>query len=268
MSAATVFVSQTRYQLLANIRAGSSIAVGVIMPVVFFLGASALFGSAAMGGDSPVEVRGAGDVPDLRTFYVGGFMAYTSLYTAFVALLPELVDMRERGLLKRLRGTPLPLSAFIAARFAIALAITTVGVAAIAGCGWGVFGVATSVEALVGLVVYTLAGTITFVCLGFAATTITRSVSGAQGLSNGVGIILAMISGVFFAPNFLPEAARSVARFFPVEPLANGYQSLYVADASGVGLDASNLAVVGAWTFVAVGAVALAGFRWKPRQHR
>lgn len=268
MSAATVFVSQTRYQLLANIRAGSSIAVGVIMPVVFFLGASALFGSAALGGDSPVDIRGAGEVPDLRTFYVGGFMAYASLYTAFVALLPELVDMRERGLLKRLRGTPLPLSAFIAARFAIAVAITTVGVAAIAVCGWAVFGVATRVETLVALVVYTLAGTITFVCMGFAAATITRSVSGAQGLSNGVGIIFAMISGVFFAPNFLPEAARSVARFLPLEPLANGYQSLYVTDASGVGLDASNLAVLGAWAFVAVGAVALAGFRWKPRQHR
>lgn len=268
MSTATVFVSQARYQLLANIRAGSAIAVGVIMPVVFYLGSSALFGSAAMGGDSPVEVRGAGEAPDLRTFYVGGFMAYAALYAAFVALLPDLVDVRERGLLKRLRGTPLPLSAFVAARFAIVLAITTISVVVIALCGWVVFGVATRVESLVALVVYTLAGTVTFVCLGFAATTITRSVSGAQGLSNGIGVILAMISGVFFAPTFLPDAARSVARFLPLEPLANGYQSLYVNDASGVGLDAGNLGVLGAWTLVAIGVVALAGFGWKPKQQR
>lgn len=268
MSTATVFVSQARYQLLANVRAGSAIALGIVMPVVFYLGASALFGSAAIGGDSPVEVRGAGEAPNLRTFYVGGFMAYAALYAAFVALLPELVDIRERGLLKRLRGTPLPLSAFVAARFAIALSITAIGVAAIAVCGWAVFGVATRAEALVALVVYTLAGTVTFVCLGFAATTITRSVSGAQGLSNGIGVILAMISGVFFAPSFLPDAVPSVARFLPLEPLANGYQSLYVSDASGVGLDAGNLGVLGVWVLAAIGVVAVAGFRWKPRQRR
>lgn len=196
-----------------------------------------------MGGDSTVEVRGAGEAPDGRTFYVGGFMAYAAFYTAFVALLSELVDIRERGQLKRLRGTPLPLSAFIAARFAIALAITTIGVGTIALCGWVVFGVTTRSEALVALVVYTLAGTVTFVCIGFAATTITRSVSGAQGLSNGIGIILAMISGVFFETGFLPDAARSVARFLPSESL-------------------------GAWALVAIAVVALSGFQWKSRRQR
>jgi len=129
MSAVGVVASQTRYNLLATVRAGSAIALGIVMPVVFYLGASALFGSDAMGGDSPVEVRGAGESPDLRTFYVGGFMAYAVIYAAFVALLPDVVDVRERGLLKRLRGTPLPLSAFVAARFAIAVLITAVGVA-------------------------------------------------------------------------------------------------------------------------------------------
>lgn len=268
MSAATIFVSQARHQLLVSIRGGSAIAFGVIMPVLFYLGSSALFGSAAMGGDSPVEVRGAGEAPDLRTFYVGGFMAYVVIYAAFVVLLPDLVDIRERGLLKRLRGTPLPLRAFVAARFAIAWAITTIGVVAIAVCGWAVFGVTTRVEVLVAIVVYTLAGTITFVGLGFAATTITRSVSGAQGLSNGIGLVLAMISGVFFAPGFLPDAARGVARFLPLEPLANGYQSLYVSDASGLGLRAVNLALLGAWALVAITVVVGRGFRWKSGRQR
>jgi ABC-2 type transport system permease protein len=268
MSVTTVFVSQTRYNLLASARAGTSIAVGIVMPVVFYLGASALFGSEAMGGDSPVEVRGAGQTPDLQTFYVGGFMAYAVIYTAFVGFLPELVDIRERGLLKRLRGTPLPLSAFVAARFAIALMIATVGVVAIAVLGRVVFGVATGTEALVGLVVYTLAGTITFVCLGFAATAITRNQSGAQGLSNAVGILLAMISGVFFEPGILPDVVRTAAWVLPLEPLANGYQSLYVTDAAGLGLDARNLGLLGAWALAGIIVVALVGFRWKPRQQR
>ncbi len=268
MSTATIFVSQTRYNLLATVRAGSAIALGIIMPVVFYLGASALFGSDAMGGDTAVEVRGAGEAPDLRTFYVGGFMAYAVIYTAFVALLPEVVDIRERGLLKRLRGTPLPLPAFVAARFAIALLITTIGVVVIAVLGSVAFGVSTPASAITGLVVYTLAGTTTFACLAFGATSITRTQSGAQGLSNGVGIILAMISGVFFAPSILPEAVRSIAQFLPLEPLANGYQWQYVTDASGVGLDARNLAILAGWALAAVALVALRGFRWQPQQQR
>lgn len=268
MSVTAVFVSQTRYNLVATVRAGAAIAVGIVMPVVFYLGGSALFGSDAIGGDAPVDVRGAGQTPDLRTFFVGGFMAYAVIYAAFVGFLPELVDIRERGLLKRLRGTPLPLSAFVAARFAIALLITTIGVIAIAVLGWAVFGIDTRPEAVVGLVTYTLAGTVTFVCLGFAATTITRSQSGAQGLSNAIGIMLAMISGVFFEPGFLPHVVRTVAQVFPLEPLANGYQSLYVTDASGLGLDARNLGLLGAWTLAAIAVVALRGFQWKPRQQR
>ncbi|MFN3257037.1 MAG: ABC transporter permease [Ilumatobacter sp.] len=268
MSAATIFVSQTRYHLLATARAGSAIALGIVMPVVFFLGASALFGSDAIGGDTPVDVRGAGESPDLRTFYVGGFMAYAVIYTAFVALLPDVVDIRERGMLKRLRGTPLPLPAFVAARFAIAVLITTIGVVLIAVLGSVAFGVSTPVSAIAGIVVYTLAGTITFACLAFAATSITRTQSGAQGISNGVGIILAMISGVFFAPDILPESVRSAAQYLPLEPLANGYQSQYVTDASGIDLDIGNLAILGAWTVAAVAFVALRGFRWHPQQQR
>jgi len=267
-SAVTVVVSQTRYNLLATVRAGSAIALGIVMPVVFYLGASALFGSDAMGGDSPVAVRGAGEAPDLRTFYVGGFMAYAVIYSAFVALLPDVVDIRERGLLKRLRGTPLPLATFVAARFAIAALITTIGVAVIAALGWAVFDVPARAGALAGLAVYTLAGTVTFACLAFAATTITRTQSGAQGFSNGVGILLAMISGVFFAPGILPDRVRSIAQVLPLEPLANGFQSHYVTGASGVGLDAGNLGILAAWTIAAIAVVALSGFRWQPRQQR
>ena len=268
MSATAILISQARYNLVATVRSGAAIALGIIMPVVFFVGAAALFGAEALGGDSPVVVRGAGETADLRTFYVGGFMAYSVLYAAFVASLPELVDIRERGLLKRLRGTPLPLGAFVAARLAIALVVTMIGVTAIGVTGRVAFGVTTSPGALLGIVIQTIVGTAMFTCLAFAIASFARSNSAAQGMSNGVGIALAMISGVFFAPSVLPDAVGDVARYLPLEPLANGYQSLYVSDASGFGLDLGNLVVLVAWSLVAITLVAVRGFRWKPFQQR
>jgi len=268
MSGVSVLVSQTRYNLVATVRSGAAIALGIIMPVVFFVGASALFGAEALGGDAPVAVRGAGETPDLRTFYVGGFMAYAVLYGAFVASLPELVDLRERGLLKRLRGTPLPLRMFVVARFAIALAVTTIGVIAIGVTGRVAFGVTTPPGALVEIAVLTVVGTAMFVCLSFALTSFVRSNSAAQGVANGLGVVLAMISGVFFAPSVLPDAVGDVARYLPLEPLANSYQSLYATDAAGLGLDVVSIAVLLSWTLAAIAIVAVRGFRWKPLQQR
>ena len=41
MSGATILVSQTRHNLVATARSGAVIALGVLMPLVFFVGAAA-----------------------------------------------------------------------------------------------------------------------------------------------------------------------------------------------------------------------------------
>lgn len=267
MSTMTMVASQTRYNLTATLRAGVSIGLGVVMPVLFFLGASFLFGSEALGGDNPVEVS-AGEVPNLRTFYLGGFMAYAIIYTAFVALLPDMVDFRERGFLKRLRGTPLPLWVFITARTLIVLLVSLVGIGLLALLAVTVFDIPTRPAAWGAIAVYGVVGCLTFVSLAFAATQFVRNQSGAQGLSNAVGIILAMISGVFFNPALLPEAVQTVAQFLPLQPLAAGFQSLYVTGASGFAIDLRDLGILAAWALVGVIVIALRGFRWQPVQKR
>ncbi|MGB9373771.1 MAG: ABC transporter permease [Jiangellales bacterium] len=268
MNAGSALLSQSRYNLLASLRTGSSVAVGIVLPVALYLGMSLLFGSESLGGDNPVPVRGAGDAPDLRTFLVGGFMAYAALYSGFVALTPELVEIRERGLLKRLRGTPMPLSIFVAARLTIALLITALAVAAIGLLGWAVFGITPQASVIVPLVVYTVVGTVTFTFLGFALATLVRSSATAQGVTNAVALVLAMISGVFFSTEALPEAVTTAAQVLPLEPLANALQALYVPGAEDVGLDPRNLGVLAAWALVAVAVVALRGFHWQPRLAR
>jgi len=268
MSTATMVASQTRYNLIASLRSGASIALGIAMPILFFVGASALFGTEALGGDNPVEVRGAGEVADLRTFYVGGFIAYAIIYTAFVTLLPELVEARESGFLKRLLGTPLRLGTYVAAKALIVVAMCLVSVTLILLIARFAFGVETRAAALVGIAVYLILGCVMFVSLAFGATSIVRNVSGAQGLSNGVGIGLALVSGVFFAPTLLPEAIFDVASWLPLQPLANGFQALYVTGATGVNIELREVGVLLGWTALGVVVIAVRGFRWQPRQHR
>lgn len=267
MSTASILLSQTRYQVIAAARSGLSLGLGVLLPVLLFLGMSALFSLEGFQGDAPVAVRGAAEVPSMQAYFTGGFMAYAVLYSGFAILLPELVTIREQGVLKRLRGTPLPLGAFVGAKVLTTLLMSAVAVALIAVLAWLFFGVGLRPAALVGLVVSTLLGTVTFVCLSFAGSAITRTTNGAGGLANGVAITLAMLSGVFFPLAMLPDQLSAVVQALPLEPLANAYQSLHVTDASGTGLGVRNLAVLSAWAVFGL-VVARVSFSWDPRQRR
>lgn len=77
-----------------------------------------------------------------------------------------------------------------------------------------------------------------------------------------------MISGVFFTPALLPEPVQTVAQFLPLQPLANGFQSLYVTGATGLTIDIRDIGILAAWAMVGVMVTALRGFRWQPVQQR
>ncbi len=267
MRGLAILTSQARYQVTASVRGGVTLVFGIVLPVLFYTGFTLLFARDAMGGSSPVGLRGAGDI-SLKSFYAGGLMAYGIVYGAFAGLVPELVGLRETGTLKRLRGTPIPLWTFIAARFLVALAIAVIGTVAIALVARFGFGQEFRDGALGGLAIYTVIGTLTWTCLSFAATTITRSQNGAQALSNAAALVLAMTSGVLFAASLLPDWLNGIVQWLPLEPLANGLQSLYSTEVTGLGAnDARNLAILAGWAvFGAV--VALLCFRWDPKQRR
>ena len=267
MSSPAILASQARYQVKASLRAGATLALGIVLPVFFYTGFTLLFTGDAMGGGYPVDLRDVGDI-SLKSFYAGGMMAWGVIYGAFAGLVPELVGLRESGTLKRFRGTPMPLWTFIASRFLVALIVALLGTAALVLIAWFGFGQELRDGAIVGLVIYTAAGTFTWTCLSFAATTITRSQNGAQALSNAVALTLAMISGVLFATGFLPDWLVKIVQWLPLEPLANGFQSLYSADVTGLGSnDVGNLAILAGWAVIGA-VVALLFFRWDPKQRR
>ncbi len=267
MSTPSILASQTRYQVKASARSGLTLGLGVLLPVLLFLGMSALFSLEDFGGDLPVTIRGETEVPTMQTYFTAGFMAYAVLYSGFAVLMPELVTMREQGILKRLRGTPLPLGAFVGAKVLTTLLMSSVAVALIMLLARLIFDIILRPEAFVGLVVFTLLGTVTFVCLSFAGSTITRSANGAAGLANGVAITLAMLSGVFFPVNMLPDQISAIVQILPLAPLAHAYQSLYATSASGIGLDVRDFATLTGWALFGF-AIARVWFRWDPRQRR
>ena len=69
----------------------------------------------ALNSGDTIDTRGGISVDD---FFVPGLLAYGLVMTAFSNIATELADPRDNGVLKRMRGTPLPRWVFIAGRSA------------------------------------------------------------------------------------------------------------------------------------------------------
>ena len=91
-----LFVHQLRAEQLLYWRSREAAFFTFALPIVMFL----LFGSLYGTG----EIEG---VP-ARTYLLAGMIGYGAISTAFAGLAITLVVRRETGVLKRLRGTPLP----------------------------------------------------------------------------------------------------------------------------------------------------------------
>ena len=76
---------------------------------------------------------------------------------------------------------------------------------------------------------------------------------------------LYLISGVLIPASKLPRVFDDVARALPLEHVSSGLRASLAAHGGGLGLRFTDLAVLLAWTAVAL-AIALRRFSWLPRE--
>ena len=108
----------------------------------------------------------AGQQADLNVI-VPGIAGMSVMAATFVALAYNLTFLRERGILKRLRGTPLPSSAYLAGIAANAVANTVVQIAVVIVAGRLFFGIDWPSDWFAMLVFLAL-GVVCFASLGVA----------------------------------------------------------------------------------------------------
>jgi len=246
---------QLRYELVKFWRDPQAVFFTVALPVVFLVIFAAVFGNETLDNRSGLKVS---------TYYVPGIIALGVMAAAFVGLAIGLVEQRERGILKRLRATPLPPGAFIASRAAIAVLLTALIAVVLTLIGWVLYGVTIPTDRAPGLLLTLAVGTAAFCCLGFALSGVIRSANAAPAVANGVTLPLQMISGIFFPVDQIPDAVLVVAKVFPVYHLAQGLLDGFDPNGPAGGIDPVALAVLAAWG--ALGAVvAVRTFRWEPQ---
>ena len=190
---------------------------------------------------------------------IPGIAGLAVLGTTFTALAYNFVFSREQGILKRVRGTPMPPIAFFGGVIGSAVANAFVQVALVVAIGHLLYDVSWPRDWLE-LVVFLVLGVVAFGALGIAFANVIPNFDAAPAYINAVFLPVIFISGVFYSTDSMPELLKAIAVALPLKHVIDGMSGAIV---TGEGLDAhlTALAVVGAWALTGL-LLAVRSFRW------
>jgi ABC-2 type transport system permease protein len=199
-----------------------------------------------------------GNQHDLNVI-VPGIAGMAVMSTTFSALAFNMVFLREQGVLKRIRGTPMPGGSYLmgiagnaVTNTAIQITIITVAGRLFFGTGWP--------KDWGALVLFVTVGVICFASLGVALSHAIPNFDSAPAYVNAVFLPVIFISGVFYDAAKAPGFLKGIAQALPLKHVIDGLSGAMVTGA-GIGKHVTALGVILAWSVVGI-ALAIRGFSW------
>lgn len=251
---------QVRYDWKTFWRSPSTIFFAFVLPIMFLIIFVTVFGNQRMELPGGKLVRGS-------TYYLPGIVTLGLVQTTFVNLAVSVTASRERGLLKRLRTTPLPTWTFMAGRIITSAVAAILLVVALVAIGRVLYGVAVPTNTVAAGLLALVAGTFTFSALAFAVAAAIPSQDAALPIMNAITLPLYFISGIFIPQELIPNNVREVAQVFPVKRLYDAFLTVFDPATTGAGLELADLGIVAAWG-VAATIAGTTAFRWAPRTEK
>jgi ABC-2 type transport system permease protein len=204
----------------------------------------------------------SGNQHDLNVI-VPGIAGLSVMSTTFTALAFNLTFLREQGVLKRIRGTPLPSGVYLGGLAASAVTNTVLQVTIITLAGKLLFWVPWPRD-WPELLLFAAAGVVCFASLGVALSHVIPNFDSAPAYVNAIFLPTIFISGVFYDAADAPAFIKDIAEGLPLKHVIDGLSGAMVTG-KGIGDHLSSLAVIAVWA--AVGTyLAIRGFSWDQRR--
>jgi ABC-2 type transport system permease protein len=246
-----LFVHELRNQQRLFWRSRESAFFTFLLPIILLLLLGSVYGDNEIDGDPAAP------------YLVAGMIGFGVVGTTFAGLAINLVIRRESGVLKRVRGTPLPSRTYLAAIVASELIVIALIVCAQILIGRYVIDAGLP-RSPGGLAVALLLGAIAFAALGLAITGFVKSAEGSSAIVNAIYLPMVFISGTFFAVSAMPGFLEAIADVLPLTYLLDLVRGVFI-DGDSLGSQLTAIGVIALWG-VAGALVALRTFRWEPRE--
>lgn len=165
-------------------------------------------------------------------YFVAGMIASGLVNSGFQNIAINIPIERDMGAIKRLRGTPLPITSYFIGKAISVFASMVVQVLILLAIGVAFFGLNMPTEPSKWLTFAWLLilGTASSTALGVAFSSVPKNGRGASAIVSPVVIVLQFFSGVFFVFTQLPGWMQQVAAIFPLKWLTQGMRSVFLPD--------------------------------------
>ena len=164
-------------------------------------------------------------------------LSYTDfLLTGMIALaiaqggmfgMVDLVEMRRKGLIKRLRMTPANMNLFGLSDMIMRLLFSVVQIILLSLIGVFIFGANVYINFSSLLVVFLL-GALSFNALGYFFSSFSKTTEAYMGVANITSFLMMFLSGVFFPIETMPEWLQPVSHALPLTYFVEGLRESMV----------------------------------------
>lgn len=260
-STAAMGLSRGRVEILQFLRDRTAMVFTFAFPAMLLLLFGAIFGDSY--DDTGVSAS---------QVYSASMIAYGILSTAFVTMGAGLALDREDGTLKRLHGTPITAAAYLMGKLLLVLFLSVAEASALILVGTIIFD--TPLPDAAHWLTFAwlfLLSTIACTACGIAVSTMVKHARTAGAILNVPVVALQFISGVFIHPiTQLPSWLITVASFFPVKWMSQGFRYVFLPDgmkqyeAAGQWELGRTALVLGAWCVIGL-VLCLMTFRWSEK---
>jgi ABC-2 type transport system permease protein len=257
MNMVALTLREARYDMRAFWRNPAAAFFTFVFPLMFLVIFNLVF------GDETLDVEG-GEI-DTSTFYVPAIVALSVISACYTNIAIGIAFARDRGILKRVRGTPLPALSFLLGRILQATLVAIILVAIVLALGVLFYGVDLPGKQFPAFCVTLIVGAATFCALGLAVTAMIPNADAAPAVVNASILPLLFISNVFIPTENAPQWLNDFASIFPVAHFASALHSTFNPFETGTGFDIKALAVIAAWGVLGI-VLAARFFSWEPRR--
>lgn len=205
----------------------------VLMPALIYVALAIL----------PIGVGLAGNLK-YSNYVLPGIIAMTIMQGGIYSLAYWMVDLKSRGIIKRLLATPLKQWQLALSLVLARLMIVFVQVIILTILGILAFGTHFAGNVFSTLILVIEGGAIFLLC-GLLISTFAKSYDAAAPITSAIGLPLTFLGNIFYPITALPRGLQLFARLLPITYLADGLRQayLYPFDFYKIGFDIIILAV-------------------------
>jgi ABC-2 type transport system permease protein len=211
-------------ELLQFRRSREAVFFTIAFPLVMLALFGTIFGGASLGPES------AGVT--FAQYFIASMMAAGVWGSCFTNLAISVPTERDSGALKRLAGTPMPVTAYFAGKIGLVLLLSAFETVLLLAMGLAFYQLhLPSPEKWLTFAWVMVLGITSCTLLGLAVSGLVRNARTASAIVTPIAILLQFISGVYFVFDQLPTWLQNIASMFPLRWLALGLRSVFLPEA-------------------------------------